>query len=100
VRRVLREAGSSKIALDPYDFSLDMGVGRGLDAAVVTALESGPTSRALLDRPSRSQPRFDQPARGQTVQLGAAIWIVTAVDSETETSKRDICSMEQGAQQL
>jgi len=64
MRRVLLEAGFSKIALDPYDFSLDMGVGRGLDAAVVTALESGPTSQPRVPRsavPARSRGRwFDQ----------------------------------------
>jgi hypothetical protein len=52
VRGVLLEAGFSKIALNPCDFSLDMGVGRGLASAVVTALESGPASRALLGPPS------------------------------------------------
>jgi SAM-dependent methyltransferase len=89
MRRVVLQAGFSKIALDPYDFSLDMRVGRGLDAAVVTALESGPTSQPrFLDLPSTlvaeaagsiSKALAPFP-RGQTVQLGAAIWIVTAVD--------------------
>jgi ubiquinone/menaquinone biosynthesis C-methylase UbiE len=88
VRRILSEAGFSKIEMEPCDFSLDMAIGRGLDAAVATALDSGPTSRALEDQPTDKVAEATNSIRkalapfvkGQSVPLGAAIWIVTAVD--------------------
>src|SRR6202140_1666154 len=51
VTRILSEAGFSKIAMEPCDLALDIAVGRGLDAAVETALEIGPAARALAEQP-------------------------------------------------
>ena len=51
VRRILRDAGFSSIATEPCDLSLDVAVGRGLEAAVSGALEVGPVSRALEAQP-------------------------------------------------
>jgi ubiquinone/menaquinone biosynthesis C-methylase UbiE len=88
VYRILSDAGFLKIAMEPLDLSLDMAVGQGLDAAVATALEVGPTGRALEGQPPELVAEATKTIRkalapfvkGQTVPLGAAIWIVTAVD--------------------
>jgi ubiquinone/menaquinone biosynthesis C-methylase UbiE len=86
VQRILSEAGFTGIAMEPCDLSLDTAIGRGLDAAVESALEIGPAARALAEQPpdvvaaaSRSIREALTPlARGQTVPLDASIWIVTA----------------------
>jgi SAM-dependent methyltransferase len=86
VNRVLGEAGFSGIKMEPCDLSLDIAVGRGLDAAVEGALEIGPASRALQDHPADVRAAAANSIRealtpfasGQTVKLPAAIWIVTA----------------------
>ncbi len=86
VHRILGEAGFSAIAMEPCDLSLDVAVGRGLDAAVESALEIGPASRALQGQPSDLRAAATKSIRealapfanGNTVPLAAAIWIVTA----------------------
>jgi SAM-dependent methyltransferase len=86
VHRILSEAGYTAIAMQPHDLSLDIAIGRGLDAAVQGALEIGPASRALQDQPehvreaARASIReaLAQFAQGECVMLPAAIWIVTA----------------------
>jgi SAM-dependent methyltransferase len=86
VNRILGEAGFSGIAMEPCDLALDIAVGRGLDAAVETALEIGPAARALAEQPpelvaaaTHSIREALAPfVRGQKVPLGASIWIVTA----------------------
>jgi ubiquinone/menaquinone biosynthesis C-methylase UbiE len=86
VQRILSEAGFTGIAMEPCNLSLDIAVGRGLDAAVESALEIGPSARALAEQPpdlvgaaARSIREALAPfARGQTVPLPASIWIVTA----------------------
>jgi SAM-dependent methyltransferase len=94
VRRILREAGYDDIALKPHEFDLDIALGCGLDSAVVTALASGPTSR-ILDGQSEAvraaatadiRAALAPHARGASVTLGAAIWIVTAVNPEDQPS--------------
>src|SRR5437764_27424 len=47
VHRILTQEGFSGIAMETCDLSLDVAIGRGLDAAVEGALEIGPASRAL-----------------------------------------------------
>ena len=47
VHRILGQAGFAGIAMESCDLSLDVAIGRGLDAAVEGALEIGPASRAL-----------------------------------------------------
>jgi ubiquinone/menaquinone biosynthesis C-methylase UbiE len=89
VRSILEEAGFSGVAMEPCNLSLDVAVGRGLDAAVESSLEIGPASRALQGQPSdlraaaaRSIREALAPfAKGNAVPLGAAIWIVTAAAS-------------------
>jgi SAM-dependent methyltransferase len=86
VHRILREAGFSGIAMEPYNLSLDVAVGRGLDAAVESALEIGPASRALQGQPFDLRAAAAKSIReslapfvkGNTVPLAASIWIVTA----------------------
>ena len=88
VRRILSEAGFADIALEPHDLELDIAVGRGLDTAVRAAMTIGPTSRMLEGQSEavRSAVEADirkalaAHARGDSVPLGAAIWIVTATN--------------------
>jgi len=86
VQRILSEAGFFGIEMERRDLSLDVAIGRGLDAALETALEIGPASRALEGQPpdlraaaAKSIREALAPfAKGQAVPLSASIWIVTA----------------------
>ncbi len=86
VHRILGEAGFSGIEMEPCNLSLDIAVGRGLDAAVEAALEIGPAARALSEQPPDVRAAAANSirvalapfARGQAVPLAASIWIVTA----------------------
>jgi SAM-dependent methyltransferase len=86
VHRILGEAGFCGIKMEPCDLSLDIAVGRGLDAAVEAALEIGPAARALAEQPADVRTAGANSIRealapfasGQTVPLRASIWIVTA----------------------
>jgi SAM-dependent methyltransferase len=86
VQRILGDAGYTAITMQPHDLSLDIAIGRGLDAAVQGACEIGPASRALQDQPedvrqaARASIReaLAPFASGESVMLPAAIWIVTA----------------------
>jgi ubiquinone/menaquinone biosynthesis C-methylase UbiE len=86
VQRILSEAGFSAIELERRDLSLDVAIGRGLDAALETALEIGPASRALEGQPpdlraaaaNSIREALAPFAKGQAVPLPASIWIATA----------------------
>jgi SAM-dependent methyltransferase len=86
VHRILGGAGFSDIAMEACDLTLDVAIGNGLDAAVESALQIGPTSRALEGQPAdivaavrRSIHEVLAPfAKGQAVVLPASIWVVTA----------------------
>src|SRR6266850_5408901 len=86
VQRILSEAGFSGIEMQRCDLSLDVATGRGLDAAVETAVEIGPASRALEGQPpdlrgaaANSIRQALAPfAKGQAVPLPASLWIVAA----------------------
>jgi ubiquinone/menaquinone biosynthesis C-methylase UbiE len=86
VRRILSEAGFTGIAMEASDLSLDIAVGRGLEAAVAGALEIGLAARALAEQPpdvvaaaTHSIREALTPfVRGASVPLAASIWIVTA----------------------
>jgi SAM-dependent methyltransferase len=90
VRRILGAAGFADIVVTPVDLDLDLAIGRGLDAAVAGALGIGPTSRILDGQPEavRAAAAADirkalaERAKGDSVPLGAAIWIVTAVNPD------------------
>jgi len=88
VRRILGDAGFVDIDLEPHDLELDIAIGRGLETAVQAAMTIGPTSR-MLDGQSDAvrdaatadiRKALAAHARGDTVPLGAAIWIVTATN--------------------
>jgi len=86
VQRILGDAGFADIKMERCDLSLDIAIGGGLDAAVQSALEIGPTSRALEGQ----APELRAAAaisvretlvpfvRDQAVALPGSIWIVTA----------------------
>jgi ubiquinone/menaquinone biosynthesis C-methylase UbiE len=86
VKRILREAGFVDVAMEPIMLSLDIAIGRGLDTAVQGALEIGPTSRALQGHSAEVRAVVAQSirevltpfARGDSVPMGASIWVVTA----------------------
>lgn len=90
VRRILSEAGFSSIAMEAVDLSLDLAVGRGLDTAVRGTLDIGPVSRALEGQPPDVLAKVASSIRtalasfqqGETVPLGASVWIATAVSSK------------------
>ncbi len=86
VRRILGEAGFSDVAMEAHDISLDVAIGRGLEAAVEGALQIGPANRALEGRPAEVREAAKNSirealspfVRGQLVLLPGSIWIVTA----------------------
>ncbi|HWV97546.1 MAG TPA: methyltransferase domain-containing protein [Xanthobacteraceae bacterium] len=86
VERILREAGFSDVRLTPHDLSLDIAAGGGLEAAVASAVEIGPAHRALEDVTPEAHAAAVAAVRhdlasyceGDSVRLGAAIWLVTA----------------------
>ena len=88
VRDILGRAGFSGIQLEPVGLTLDIAIGRGLEAAVDTAVGIGPTSRALEGQPEALRAAAIQSIRaalgkylaGNRVPLAGAIWIVTAVN--------------------
>jgi len=89
VRGILDEAGFSSIAMDLAIFSLDVAVGRGLEAAVRGALEIGPVSRALEGQSpevmatvaNAIRTAYAPLAEGGSIPLGGSVWIVTAARS-------------------
>jgi SAM-dependent methyltransferase len=88
VRGILERAGFGAIELEPIDLSFDLANGRGLDAAVDTALGIGPTGRALDGQPAALRASATESIRaalarcqiGDTVPLPGALWIVTATN--------------------
>ena len=88
VLRILGEAGFDKIVLTPVELELDVAAGRGLEAAVEMSQRIGAASRALEGQPEalRSAAVDEIRAalaphrRGQSVPLGAAVWIVEALN--------------------
>ncbi|MCC8955346.1 methyltransferase domain-containing protein [Bradyrhizobium sp. Pear77] len=86
VNRILGEAGFSGIAMEPCRLEFDVAIGRGIDAAVQSALEIGPASRALEGQPddlraaavTSIREALTPFVKGDAVLLPGAIWIVTA----------------------
>lgn len=89
VRGFLDQAGFREVRLEPVDLALDIGVGRGLDAAVETVTGMGPTSRALEGQPPELRAAAAQSIRAalarfqvdDKVALPGAIWIVSAMSA-------------------
>jgi ubiquinone/menaquinone biosynthesis C-methylase UbiE len=86
VQRVLAEAGFADIKMERCDLALDVAIGGGLDAAVLSAFEIGPASRAMEGQAPELRAAATNSVRevlapfvrGQAVPLPASIWIVTA----------------------
>jgi ubiquinone/menaquinone biosynthesis C-methylase UbiE len=86
VQRILREAGFCSIAMEACNLSLDIAVGRGLEAAVDGSLATGPVSRALEGQPPERtatvaaaiRAALAPLQRGNAVPLDASVWIATA----------------------
>lgn len=86
VRHILGAAGYQDVAMEPIALSLDIAIGRGLDAAVQGALQIGPSSRALDGHPPEVRAAAAESVRellkpflrGDSVRLPGSIWIVTA----------------------
>jgi SAM-dependent methyltransferase len=86
VNRILGEAGFTSIAMESIGLSFDIAIGRGLDAAVQSAMQIGPSSRALDGHPpevraaaAKSVRELLTPfVRGDSVPLAGSIWMVTA----------------------
>jgi len=86
VAGILGEAGFTAIEMERCDLSLDIATGRGLEAAVETAVEIGPAARALegqapdvIAAATHSIREVLSPfASGQQVPLAASFWMVTA----------------------
>lgn len=86
VREILDAAGFREIRVEGIDLSLDIGFGRGLDAAVEGATAMGPTVRALDGQPPELKAAAANSIRaalarfqvGNAVALPGAVWIVTA----------------------
>jgi SAM-dependent methyltransferase len=86
VRGILDGAGFADVRLEAVDLLLDIGIGRGLDAAVEAATGMGPTSRALEGQPPELRTAAIESVRtalmryqsGDSVALPGAVWIVTA----------------------
>lgn len=86
VERILREAGFADIHIAPNDLSLDIAAGGGFESAIETAVIIGPANRALEEAAPDARAaaveavRHDlKPfAKGDSVWLGGAIWIVSA----------------------
>src|SRR5262249_33269660 len=90
IERIMRAAGFDAIALEPVALALDVGVGRGLDAAVEGALSIGPVSRALEDQPGAMRMKVATSIRAalarfceaDRVPLRASFFIVSALNGE------------------
>jgi SAM-dependent methyltransferase len=88
VRGILGGAGFTRIDLEPAELALDIGMGRGLEAALEAATGMGPTSRALEGQPPELRAAAVDSIRaalsrcqaGNAVALPGAIWIVTAAN--------------------
>ncbi len=86
VRRILGAAGFVSIALEAFDAELDIAGGRGLDAAVETSIELGPTGSLLVGQPQDTRAAAAASVRetltpylrGTGVWLRGSFWIVTA----------------------
>jgi SAM-dependent methyltransferase len=86
VQRILAGAGFGEIALARLDVAFDVGAGGGIDEAIANALEVGPTSRTIEGQPPQVIAKvaatlrdvFAPYLKGNRVELGAALWLVTA----------------------
>lgn len=87
-RGILGAAGFHEVRLESVELSFDIGIGRGLEAAVEAATGLGPASRALNGQPSEVRAAATESIRsalsrhqlGSAVVLSGSIWIVSATN--------------------
>jgi SAM-dependent methyltransferase len=88
LRRILAAVGFADVSPTPVAIELDLAAGKGFDAAVETPFHIGVASRALEGQPEAARAAAREAIRaalapywrGERVPLGAAIWIVEAVN--------------------
>lgn len=88
VRGILGRAGFVTVEFEPLDPSFDLANGHGLEAALDTALNIGPASRALDGQPAALRTAAAESIRtalsryqaGDAVRLPGALWVVTAAN--------------------
>jgi SAM-dependent methyltransferase len=88
VRRILGGAGFAEVELTAIDLEIDIAAGQGFESAVATAQAIGAASRAMEGRPEHERAAAAEEMRaalaphqrGPRVPLGAAVWIVEAVN--------------------
>jgi SAM-dependent methyltransferase len=88
LRGILDAAGFVDVGIEARSLQLDTAIGQGIEMALRTALEIGPVSRALDGQPEDIYAAAEADIRtalqpyikGETVLLGASVWIVTALN--------------------
>jgi hypothetical protein len=88
VHDILIGAGFHEVSFESVHLLLDIGIGRGLDAAVEAATGMGPASRALQGQPPALRAAAAESIRaalarfqvGTAVAIPGTIWIVTATN--------------------
>ena len=88
VRGILHGAGFREIELEAVELSLDIGIGRGMEAAIAAATGLGPAGRALDGQPPEVRAAAVNSIRtaltryqaGNAIALPGAIWIVSALN--------------------
>lgn len=86
VQGILNAAGFANARMMPFDLDLDIAGGGGIERAARQAVEIGAASRALRDHPQSARDavartlhaRLLPYARGASVMLPGAVWIVSA----------------------
>ena len=86
VKRILDAAGFTSVALEPVDVQSDISNGKGMEEALLNAMEIGPASRALRGVSPETRAKAEAALRAAftplqkdgKVLLGAGLWIVTA----------------------
>jgi ubiquinone/menaquinone biosynthesis C-methylase UbiE len=86
VKRILSAAGFKSVALEPVDVQSDISNGKGMEEALLNAMEIGPASRALRGVSPETRAKAEAALRAAftplqqdgKVLLGAGLWIVTA----------------------
>lgn len=86
VSQILTQAGFTAPSFEKFNPVVDVGAGKGVEGAVGTALEFGPTARVLADESEAVKDRvagtlrtfFTSMEQAGSIKLPAAIWIVQA----------------------
>jgi len=86
VKRILSAAGFKSVAIEPVDVQSDISNGKGMEEALLNAMEIGPASRALRGVAPETKAKAEAALRAAftplqqdgKVLLGAGLWIVTA----------------------